>query len=78
MKAHENRICKICDKEFSSCDARANHEKAHMGKRDFLCTHCGKTFISKASLKYHVNVHEGLTTYKCKECGERFRTHSKN
>lgn len=76
MEVHEKRICKKCNKEFSSANALLDHEKLYEGKRDFACPVCNKTFAHAKTLKCHIKRHQNNTSYKCKECGARFQNQS--
>ena len=67
------KVCKQCDKSFSSQNGFDYHMKAHIGEKLYTCSQCDKTFIIAGQLKQHIKiVHDLETPYKCNECNQKF------
>ena len=48
---------KGCEKIFKAGGMRKNHERVHLGVKEFGCTHCEKMFMQPHHLKHHIKTH---------------------
>ena len=48
---------KGCEKIFKAGGMRKNHERVHLGVKEFGCTHCAKIFMQPHHLKHHLKSH---------------------
>lgn len=52
-------LCSHCGKMFLTKNARARHERSHLGVRPHQCTYCEKRFVTHQQRKNHEMVHTG-------------------
>lgn len=75
-KTHEIRErpfeCLQCNKTFLSQQNLNQHERTHLGVKEYVCTQCGKAFGSPHNLEVHNIVHTGYKPYICRMCGKAF------
>lgn len=76
MKTHMERprpyTCSKCGKSFFTLQNLNQHEKTHLGIKDFVCKICNKAFGTMHNLEVHGVVHTGVKPFKCKTCGKGF------
>jgi hypothetical protein len=73
MAQSNEKLCLICEKEFSSSSYRKKHERfVHDGQKPFKCDICQKSFIHSSGLKVHQHIHTGAKPFTCELCDKNF------
>ncbi|XP_053620793.1 zinc finger protein 182-like [Plodia interpunctella] len=76
LKIHEVRPrphkCKQCGKTFLTQQNLSQHEKTHLGIRNFICQVCNKAFATQHNLEVHGVIHSGKRPFACTYCPKAF------
>ncbi|KAJ6096562.1 hypothetical protein N7486_007308 [Penicillium sp. IBT 16267x] len=53
----QERVCRICSKEFPKAEHLARHYRSHTKEKPFRCTDCGKAYTRQDTLLRHIRSH---------------------
>ena len=68
------RLCKVCNRHFSSPSVLKRHHKAiHLGLKEFQCHVCSAQLSTKHYLQEHLKLHSDERSEVCKFCGKTFQ-----
>ncbi|XP_050311643.1 zinc finger protein 208-like [Anthonomus grandis grandis] len=80
-RTNAQRVCKVCNKEFTTAKDLKNHKKVHKAERleslykfnavkeTYTCDTCLSEFETKDQILEHVEVH----TFTCPVCSQKFK-----
>ncbi|XP_049547169.1 zinc finger protein 3 homolog [Anopheles darlingi] len=76
MKTHSERernfVCTVCNASFFKRNNLMQHERIHLGLKEYMCRDCGKQFLSQHNLNVHRIIHAGHKPFSCRTCGKAF------
>ncbi|XP_050095454.1 zinc finger protein with KRAB and SCAN domains 7-like [Anopheles aquasalis] len=76
MKTHSERtrnfVCTVCNASFFKRNNLVQHERIHLGLKEYMCRDCGKEFLSQHNLNVHRIIHAGNKPFSCRTCGKSF------
>jgi transposase-like protein len=52
-------ICEICGTNYKTKSEHLNHQRRHLGEKNFACEECGSSFVDKSALVRHTRRHTG-------------------
>lgn len=68
------KLCKICDRYFSSPSVLKRHHKVvHLGLKEFQCHICSTKLSTKHYLQEHLKLHSDERPEVCSYCGKTFQ-----
>ena len=68
-----NKLCSVCEKEFTSREGLNRHKSIHSGARPFSFSICFKSFRQGGHVTEHMQTHSDFR-FQCKECSSEFTT----
>ncbi|XP_052676111.1 zinc finger protein 85-like isoform X2 [Crassostrea angulata] len=67
-----NKICSLCQVEFSSHSNLKRHMKCHNSLKMFKCYVCSVNFRTEQELSSHAASHQVSLVHYCRDCGQAF------